>query len=279
MAINSFLNLNGANLYYEVAGETNKPTLVFIHAGVADRRMWDEQVEFFAPNYRVIRYDARGFGNTKNEDIVFSERQDVIDLLDHLAIEKAVLIGCSRGGRIAIDTTLEFPNRVNALVAVCSALSGFDFQLDPNDPQFAFAVDLNRQADIAQQMQNWKRLAELDTQFWGDGLGQPLGRCKAQVREKIFSMCLNRYELGLQVGKPIELTPPAANRLYEIDKPTLVITGELDTRACEAMGAAVAKGIRGAMHVVFQNCAHVPNMEQPDIFNQTLSMFLKSSRM
>jgi pimeloyl-ACP methyl ester carboxylesterase len=167
---------------------------------------------------------------------------------------------------------------VNALVPVCAALSGFNFQLDPTDPQFAFAVDLNRQADAAEAAQNWKRLAELDTQFWGDGLGQPVGRCKTHVREKIFSMCLNRYELGLQVGKPIELTPPAANRLYEIDKPTLVITGELDTRACEAMGAAIAKAIRGAMHVVFQNCAHVPNMEQPDIFNQTLSMFLKSLR-
>jgi pimeloyl-ACP methyl ester carboxylesterase len=277
MTNNNFLNLNGAKLYYEVAGNANHPALVFIHAGVADHTMWDAQVEFFAPSHRVVRYDARGFGKTKNEDVEFSERQDVIDLLDHLRIEKAALIGCSRGGRIAIDTTLEFPNRVNALVPVCAALSGFDFQPDPNDPQFAFAVDLNRQADNAQQEQNWKRLAELDTRYWGDGLGQPLDRCKAQVREKIFSMCLNRYELGLQVGKPIELTPPAANRLSEIDKPTLVITGELDTRACEAMGAAMAKEIRGATHVVFGDCAHLPNMEQPDAFNQTLSAFIKTS--
>src|SRR5690349_8638123 len=105
-----YLPVEGGQLYYEVTGAGHP--LVLIHAGVADLRQWDEQVAAFAPHYRVIRYDTRGFGKTRTEPVAFSNRQDLYELLTHLGVEKAYLIGNSRGGQIAFDFTLEHPEMV-----------------------------------------------------------------------------------------------------------------------------------------------------------------------
>ena len=98
-------------LYYEVAGQGHP--LLLIHAGVADCRMWDAQLDEFTRRFSVIRFDARGYGRSRTEDTLFSNRQDILDLLDHLGVDKTHLIGVSRGGQIAIDFTLEHPERVD----------------------------------------------------------------------------------------------------------------------------------------------------------------------
>src|SRR2546421_8761630 len=77
-----FVKAPGARLYYEAAGRGHP--LLLIHAGVADCRMWDAQFQVFAEQFRVVRYDTRGFGKSLTEDVSFSNRQDVSDLLDHL---------------------------------------------------------------------------------------------------------------------------------------------------------------------------------------------------
>src|SRR4030042_4061059 len=97
-------------LYYEVAG-SGHPVL-FIHAGVADCSMWEDQFNLFSQSYRVIRYDTRGFGKSRTETTEFSNRQDILDLFKHLGVERACVIGISRGGQIAIDFTLEHTDSV-----------------------------------------------------------------------------------------------------------------------------------------------------------------------
>lgn len=74
-----FVDVEGGKLYYEVDG-VGLP-LVFIHAGVADRTMWDDQFEYFKSSYRVVRYDTREFGKTvtTEEGITYSNRQDLLD--------------------------------------------------------------------------------------------------------------------------------------------------------------------------------------------------------
>src|SRR3546814_9768219 len=75
----------------------------FLHAGVADRRMWQAQLAAFAPRHRVLAYDRRGFGETRGDPETFSHIADLLALLDQRDIDAAVLVGCSQGGRIAID--------------------------------------------------------------------------------------------------------------------------------------------------------------------------------
>src|SRR4030042_336316 len=99
-----FAPVHNGSLYYEVAG-SGQPVLL-IHAGVADSSMWNAQFALFSQSYRVIRYDTRSFGKSRTENTEFSNRQDIVDLFSHLGIEKACVIGISRGGDIAIDSPL-----------------------------------------------------------------------------------------------------------------------------------------------------------------------------
>ena len=117
-----FAPADGARIHFESA--CAGPAVVFIHAGVSDRRMWDPQFDYFADKFHVVRYDLRGFGKSEKPDLSYSNRADLGKVLQFLGIEKAALVGCSMGGSTAIDFTLEHPERVVALVTVGSGVSG-----------------------------------------------------------------------------------------------------------------------------------------------------------
>ena len=97
-----YAEINGARLYYEVAG-AGQP-LALLHAGIADSRMWDDQFAVFAERYKVIRYDYRGFGKSSVPPGPYVFRDDLLGLLRHLGIARASLIGVSMGGGLAAMT-------------------------------------------------------------------------------------------------------------------------------------------------------------------------------
>jgi pimeloyl-ACP methyl ester carboxylesterase len=266
-----FLDVPGGQLYYEVAG-TGHP-LVFIHAGVADNRMWDEQFVPFAERYRVIRYDTRGFGKTRTEGVEFSNRQDLYDLLTHLGVETAYVIGLSRGGQIAVDFTVEPPEMVAALIPAAAGLSGYDQPLGDS-------VAVQQEAALFTRMEElWEKgahdeLQELEVHAWVDGPRQPVGRAASDVRERVREMNAGAYNRGEPEPKPQPLDPPAAGRLHEIAVPTLVLIGDLDELATQAMAEYMAQHIPGARKVVFPGAAHMVNMERPERFNEVVLEFL-----
>ncbi len=106
-----FLNAQGAPLYYEVAGQGYP--LLLIHAGVADSRMWDDQFEVFAQQYRVIRYDMRGFGRSPVPAGPFANHEDTAALLDFLGIKKAQLIVIPGAAHVV---NMEQPEEFNRIV-------------------------------------------------------------------------------------------------------------------------------------------------------------------
>ena len=88
--------VNNTSIYYEVAGEGQ--ALVMVHAGIANKAMWDEQFEFFAQKYKVVRYDMRGYGQSPAAGNDYQRYEDIRALLDFLNIDHAYLMGCSMGG-------------------------------------------------------------------------------------------------------------------------------------------------------------------------------------
>ena len=108
----------GAQLSYDVAGDPTHPAVLFVHAGVATRAMWDPQFDDLARDHYVIRYDTRGYGESPGEDIEFADRHDLIAVLDALDVSRATYVGASRGGRIAVDAALDEPDRVTGLVTI-----------------------------------------------------------------------------------------------------------------------------------------------------------------
>src|SRR5829696_5969874 len=109
---NGVAEVNGAPIAYDVAG--SGPPVLLLHAGLGDRRMWDAQVPGFAEHFTVVRFDARGFGETRKPDVPFSPYADAMELLDHLGISRAHLIGVSMGSQTAIEAAIAAPERVSA---------------------------------------------------------------------------------------------------------------------------------------------------------------------
>lgn len=263
------IQTEGGPLYYEVAGEGHP--LVFMHAGVADHTMWDEQWDEFARHFRVIRYDSRGFGKSPvAKDHPFSNRQDLYELLKQLGVEKAYLIGLSRSGQIALDFTVEHPEMVDALVWVAGGISGYD-GAEPNEAEMASFTEM----EALWEKKDLETLSEMETQMWVEGPGQPKGRANPQVRERVHRMISDNYRLHTEEGKPIPLDPPAAGRLHEVSVPTLVIVGDLDTSSTQTSADYLASQVKGAKKIVFEGVAHMVNMEQPERFNKVVLEFLK----
>jgi len=166
-AATNFLETNGARIHYEVEG-SGEP-VVLIHAGVANLRMWDDQVTALRGDYRVIRYDTRGFGRTETDAVEFSNRADIAALLDHLGEASAHVVGMSRAGSIALDFALEYRDRVRSLVVAAGGISGYESPDEADASVFGAAERLWEASD-------WDALAEWETAYWADGPGQPKDR-------------------------------------------------------------------------------------------------------
>jgi 3-oxoadipate enol-lactonase len=269
--VSGFVDVEGGKLYYEVAGEGHP--LVLIHASVGNRTMWDGHFEELAKKYRVIRYDTRSYGKTTTEAVSYSNRQDLLDLLDHLGVDKAYLIGVSRGGQIAIDFTLEHPERVDALIPVAAGLSGYDLESNDLVPAHEWEA-FNRMEELYEKGE-FVKFAEMEAYHCVDGPGQPKGRADSGVLERVLAM--NTENFTREEAKPTArpLDPPAAGRLGEIKVPTLIFAGDLDETISTLMADALEAGIPGARKVVFHDTAHMLNMEKPEEFNRTVLEFLE----
>ncbi len=266
-----FLDVHGGKLYYEISG-AGYP-VVLLHAGIANLRMWNEQVKEFSKQYQVICYDARTFGKSSAEAVEFSNRQDLLDLLNHLKIDKAHVVGISRGGSIAMDFTLEFPHKVSSLVMVASRPSGFEHEdAELEKPYFARDDELS-------EAKKAEAIADLDVEMWVDGPGQKLGRANEEVRQKVRAMTLEHYQYYFDAfpdeePTSVPLSPPAAQRLANITVPTLVITGSLDFSYTHAAAKVMAGNVPKAKHIVISDVAHMVNMEKPEEFNKVVLEFL-----
>lgn len=252
---------------------TGGPALVCLHAGVTDKRLWAPQLEAFGATHRVVAYDRRGFGETRlpspREREPFAHVDDLRAVLDALAIDRAVLMGCSQGGRIAIDMTLAHPERVRALVLVANAVTGAPENDAPWSPLVQSRID---EYEAAEKRGDQAAVNEIEAQFWLDGPEQPTGRVSGPLRDLFLAM----NAIALANGSPGDvIEPPSAwERLEQLRVPTLLIWGSFDFAHLGARLAEVARRIPGAQSVVMDGVAHLPSLERPDEFNRVVQSFL-----
>ncbi len=261
--------IGNAILRGELSG-TGVP-VVFLHAGVADRRMWTEQMAYFSRSYRVFSYDRRGFGETDSPDEPFSNVEDLAEMLDQVGISAAIIIGCSQGGRIAIDFCLKYPDRVLKLGLIAPAVSG-----QPSPKTVSSDVQSRFDAlDDADEANDLDRINELEAILWLDGPTSPAGRVSGPAR----TLFLDMNGKALASDAAVELMhehepPPAYDRLDEISQRTLVAWGDLDFEHVRSRCQHIARTIPGTQTHVFSGCAHLPNLEEPTHFNELLEQFL-----
>src|SRR6185437_13152150 len=128
------VKVDGGTVWADDSGGDGPP-LVLLHPGVGDSRIWEPVLAPLTARYRVIRYDARGFGQSPAPAAKFSLLGDLVAVLDHYGVRKAAFVGCSQGGGSALALALEQPGRVSALVLLCPGIPGFPYpEEDPDDP-------------------------------------------------------------------------------------------------------------------------------------------------
>jgi pimeloyl-ACP methyl ester carboxylesterase len=216
--------------------------------------------------YRVVRYDVRGYGRSSRlTGEPYSHVKDLAALLDFLDVPLTTLVGCSMGGAIAIDFTLEHANRVAALVPVASGLGGFEALEEEDD----WWESVEGPIDEAVAAGDFERAQDLRLEIWA-----PLGtmdEAGAMIRRIAFD---NIHELTMDESGQEELDPPAAHRLGEIDVPTLVMIAGHDPPYMRRTGDLIARGILGARKVTIEEADHVVHVRRPAEFNATLLAFL-----
>jgi len=257
------LALPGARLAYQVTGDG--PALVLVHGFGLDMRMWDPQVPDLAARFRVVRYDCRGFGASGPFDpaVGYTHAGDLLALLDHLAVERAVLAGLSFGGRVVMQAALTAPERVVGLVLLDAVLDG-----GPWDSASAAALD-------AASRQARARGLRAGREAW---LAHPLFAAARQQPDVAGSLAamVGGYPGQHWIGHdPHRQTGPRPiDALEQLVMPVLVAIGERDVPGFREMAAVLARRIPGAQYHVIADAGHMINMERPAVVNELLARFL-----
>ena len=278
-ADSQFIQINGLELHVKTLGQ-GEPVFVLLHGFGASLYSWQPVMEPFSQHGTLIAFDRPAFGLTERplswegQNPYSPEAQValVVGLLDHFAVEQAILVGNSAGGTVAMQVALAYPERVSALILVDPAVysgGGAPSWIRPllRTPQMRHLGPL-----VARQIQT--RGPQLVELAWHD---------PSQITPETIAL----YQKPLQVDNwdkalwEFTLASRAsglADRLAEFTLPVLVITGDDDRIVPTADSIRLAGELPAASLVVIPQAGHVPHEERPDLFMQAVNAFLETLR-
>jgi pimeloyl-ACP methyl ester carboxylesterase len=258
-----FMDVDGGKIYYEMAGSGE--VIVLVHDGSLHNVTWDEQFFPFADNYKVIRYDRRGYGKSSFPEKPYSNVEDLNAVFNFFKVKRAAVFGMSAGGGLAIDFTLEYPEKVTSLVLVGAVVSGYGYT--------DHFLSRGGRLDTA-VFNNPEKL--IDYMFKKDPY--TIYSENREVKQKALKwMLANPHNYDFTKNR-LNIGPkrPALGVLGEINVPVLIVVGEYDIPDVHSHAGAIEAGIKNSERVVIKNAAHLVPMEKPDEFNRLVLDFLKS---
>lgn len=264
------IEVPGGHIAYAPAG-AGAPPVVLLHAGYVDHRMYDREIAHLAQGTTVLAPDARTHGESSTAMAPFRHCDDVAAVIRQVG-EPAVLIGTSMGAGTAVDTALEHPELVRALV-----ISG----AGTNEPVFqdATALELLARQDDAiarQDVAAWLQA----TLEWVAGPDRTLDDVDPVVVERVHAMHLHFVQTHIRPGiVPPEHVTGSWERLGEIAVPVLGIVGELDFADHQRMTSDAVESVQDGRGVVtIPGAGHYPNLEQPQAWEDAVDAFLDDGR-
>ena len=243
-------------------GPRGQTPLVLVHAGVADRRMWNPLWPALTRDHDTAKLDLRGYGDsTQRPSGALRPVGDVVDTLAELGIERCHLVGASYGAGVAVEAALSRPTLVASLLLVAPGGS-LIAELTPDLAAFFEAEK------AALSHGDLDGAVEANLSWWVDGPRRGPDEVDPQVRALVADMQRRAFELtaGWDDVDEEELEPPVLERLGEVQVPTLVLVGELDLDAIQDSARRLVVGVPGARRVDWPDAAHLPSLEHSERF-------------
>jgi pimeloyl-ACP methyl ester carboxylesterase len=251
-----------SGLVVERSGPTGQCPIVLVHAGIADRRMWQTQWPELTARRDAVRLDLRGFGDSTTRPTgPFAHHTDVIEALGHLGIQRCHLVGSSFGAGVATEVSLSRPDLVQSLL-LCP----------PGGSLLAtMTADFRRFLDTEEQAMaegDLDAAVEANVASWVVGPGRTPSDVDPAVLAAVRTMQRRAFEVtaGWDDVEAVEFDPPTLERLPDLRTPTLVVAGGHDLETSQDAARRFCEAVPGARRVDWPDVAHLPSMERPDDF-------------
>jgi pimeloyl-ACP methyl ester carboxylesterase len=262
---------DNVRLHYEEVGSGTP--LVFVHEFAGDWRAWEPQMRYFARRYRCVTFSFRGYHPSDVPDTLDAYgyerfRDDVIDVMDHLKIDKAHICGLSMGGYATLCVGIKYPGRALSLTLAGTG-SGSERGV----------LEEFRKSSQA-------TAAEYD-RVGSDGVAKTYGMGPSRIPFEVkdprgYREFYDQFAShsakgaastlrGYQAGRPPVYEFEAALKMLAL--PTLIVCGDEDD-ACIEPSVYLKKHIATSGLAIFPKSGHTVNIEEPALFNQTLGDFL-----
>lgn len=250
-----FVEVNGANLYYEVRGSKAAvrrfPPAILVHGLSLDNRMWDPQFQILSKFFLTYRYDMRGHGQSDPVTGPVGLHDDLLGFMDALGIEKAYLVGQSLGGNVVSELAATHPERVEKVILIDSGINGFQYPTPNVLQRIPIYLNIYNTQGREAALSAWVK-DPLFTVSYQD----------PEVRPALERIVLN-CSCSLFFNPQFQIRPPTFSRLGQITAPTLVLIGKLDTNEFQAASDALDHYIPNSTKVVIPGAGHMANMDKP----------------
>ncbi|GLF93965.1 alpha/beta fold hydrolase [Streptomyces yaizuensis] len=227
------------------------PPVVLLHPGVGDSRIWDPLVERLAPHHRIIRYDVRGYGRSPAPTAPYTLLGDLLAVLDHFALDRVPLVGCSMGGGAALGLALLAPERVRSLVLVTPGVGGYPW---PDEPE----VDAEYERLMAAR--DIDGLTAFGLREWA----------RSGADERAVEQLRSAATAWPGEEEHEEADPPVFDRLGEITVPAVVLLGELDRPPLVTCNEELAARLPDCRLVRMPGVDHLAPLRVPDLIAGTV---------
>lgn len=269
--ISGIAEVNDTKLYYEMAGEGD--VIVFVHGNVGDRRHWDYQFLSLSKDFKVIRYDVRGYGNSALPDskIAYGNHEDLKALLDYLKVSKAHVCGLSMGSGTVVSFAIAYPEMCKSLIPIGPWAGGYCSGESKTPACDSLSYVMGKLSSIAAE----KGAKAATDYFW---TGNDLFRNTVRSEEALDHLLMIGYDYSfwgfMNQRKRLPNRSIAIDHLKEIKIPTLIVTAQYDLEVCREIAEVMKKEIPNSKLVSIENAGHCMNIEKPEVFNEILVDFI-----